>query len=162
MKRLFWMLLALAALLTLVSCETPEDPKNAVFSAFIVNGTTISIDAEAAPILASLGKEQAYSESPSCAFEGMDKIYVYAGFRVQTYTQGGKDFIRAVELTDDSVATAEKIAIGATRDAVIGAYGEASSATDTALTYEGEGGVKLQFLLRDGAVTNIQYQKAVD
>jgi hypothetical protein len=93
----------------------------------------------------------------------LDKIYVYSGFRIETYTKGGVDYIRSVELTDDSVATPEGITIGSSKDGVIAAYGEADRATDTALTYENtEKGMKLQILLRDGKVTNIQYLKIVE
>ena len=161
MKKLSLLMLALALLLSLAACQPAERPK-ATFAPFVTNSTTLAIDAEAAPLLSALGGELEYAESPSCAFEGMDKIYVYSGFRIQTYTKGGKDYIRSVELTDDSVATPEGLRIGATAEGVKAAYGTPSEETATAIKYiDAEKGITLQLLLRDGTVTNIQYLKNV-
>ena len=161
MKRVLLLFLALSALLCGVSCETAqEEPdKNYVFQ---VGNVTVSVDDGAETILTALGQWKDYNESPSCAFEGLDKIYVYNGFRIQTYTLSGVDYIRSVELTDDSVSTPEGIAVGASAEAVLDAYGEPKTKTDSALVYENtEKGMKLQFILRDGKVTNIQYLKNI-
>ena len=112
-----------------------------------------------APILAALGQWRDYAESASCAFEGLDKVYTYAGFEIQTYPEGEKDFVYIIVLQDDTVATEKGVRIGATKEAVIAAYGTPDKETDTSLTYNGKG-MYLQFILRDGAVTSIQYAKA--
>ena len=39
---------------------------------FSYNGTTIPVDADAAPIIEALGEPNSYFESPSCAAEGID------------------------------------------------------------------------------------------
>jgi len=162
MKKIISILTVLVLLLALVACNGEEPAKTKNYQ-FQKGNVTVSIDAEAKAVLDGLGQWKDYSESPSCAFEALDKIYVYSGFRIETYTKGGVDYIRSVELTDDSVSTPEGIAIGSSKDGVIAAYGEADNATDTALTYENtEKGMKLQFLLRDGKVTNIQYLKIVE
>ncbi|MBO5932032.1 MAG: hypothetical protein J6Q70_07355, partial [Clostridia bacterium] len=87
MKKILIYLLLAAMVLSLVACKDTNDPtqeesKNYTFT----SGTTkIAIDANVAPILASLGEWRDYAESASCAFEGLDKIYTYAGFEIQTY-----------------------------------------------------------------------------
>jgi len=162
MKKIGLIVLTLVLLLATVACTEEEPtPTESLFADMKVGGTVIAIDAEAVPILAALGQEIAYEESPSCAFEGMDKIYAYSGYRVQTYTKDGKDYIRSVELIDDSLATPEGIAIGAAQADVISAYGTPTKQTDTSIQYENTAQkTVLQFILRNGAVTNIQYLKA--
>ena len=163
MKKIICMMLSLLMLLGLAACDGGETDGGTKEYAFVKGDVTVKIDAPAEPILSALGEPRQYSESPSCAFDGLDKVYVYAGFKLQTYPQNGKDFILSVELTDDSVATPEGISIGAGKDQVITAYGTPDSETDTSLTYKsGAAKTTLQFLLRDGKVTNIQYQKVTE
>lgn len=160
MKKLLIYILLAAMVLTFVACKDNNDPKNEEKDPYIFvgNGVSIAIDAEVAPILASLGTWQAYDESPSCAFEGLDKIYTYGGFDIKTYPLNGKDFVHSVILYDDTVAIDKGIRIGSTADAVKAAYGTPDEQTDTALIYNAKG-MLLQFLLENGNVTSIQYCK---
>ena len=162
MKRFICLLLLTAALLGCVACNTnPSD--GAPKYVFNVGSITVKINDEAEAVIGALGEALDYSESPSCAFEGLDKVYIYAGFRIQTYPLNGKDYVYSVELTDDSVKTPEGIAIGSSADAVLKAYGEAGKQTDTSILYSDDvGGVTLQFILRDGQVKNIQYLRNED
>ncbi len=158
MKKTLCLLLSLLLLAALSACTDKND--NSAGYVFSVGDVKIELDAAAEPILSALGEPKQYSESPSCAFEGLDKVYVYAGFQIQTYPQGGKDYILSVELTDDLHTTAEGVAIGASRDRVVEVYGTPAKESATALIYRDEAkGHNLQFLLRDGKVTNIQYLK---
>lgn len=158
MKKVLALMLALSILIALVSCEDAPDGGGDTLYKFQAGTVEIALHAPAEPILAALGEPKSYDESPSCAFEGLDKVYVYAGFQLQTYPKGGKDYIRSVSLTDDSVKTPEGIAIGATPDQVKQAYGAPQQETTTALEYRFATDCRLQFLLRDGKVTNIYYQ----
>lgn len=155
-KILIYILLA-AMVLTFVACKNNNPPAEEGKTYTFTSGTTqIAINADAAPILASLGAWRDYAESTSCAFEGLDKVYTYAGFELQTYPMGEKDLVYMIILQDDTVATEKGIRIGANKDAVTAAYGTPDKETATALTYNGKG-MYLQFILRDGAVTSIQY-----
>ena len=160
MKKLLIYVLLAAMILTFVACKENDDPKADEKDAyvFIGGGVSIAVDAEVAPILASLGEWQTYDESPSCAFEGLDKIYTYGGFEIRTYPQGGKDFVHSVILYDDTVAIEKDIRIGSTADAVKTAYGTPDEETTDALIYRAKG-MLLQFLLEGGQVTSIQYCK---
>ena len=159
MKKILISILLAAMVFCLVACQENNNLQNQEKSYTFVSGTTkIAIDADAAPILAALGAWRDYAESASCAFEGLDKVYTYAGFELQTYPMGEKDFVYMIILQDDTVATEQGIRIGDTKDAVLAAYGTPDKQTDTALTYNGTG-MYLQFILRDGAVTSIQYGK---
>lgn len=160
MKRILILVTAILLLLCLVSCSDTPPEQNTRSYVFRHGQTDVAVNAEAGVVLQSLGTWLDYSESPSCAFEGLDKVYIYQGFRVQTYSLGGKDYIHSVELTDDSVATPEGISVGATVVEITAAYGEPTSSTDNALTYvDTQRGMYLQFILRGGTVTNISYVK---
>ena len=143
-----------------VGCQKKEEESQQTTGSytFAVGEVSIAIDAKAAPILESLGAWKDYAESPSCAFEGMDKVYTYAGFEIETYCLDNTDYIAGVRLLDDSVKTDKGITIGSTKDAVKDAYGEPTEESETSISYQ-SGNTKLQFLLRDGAVCDIQYLK---
>lgn len=121
---------------------------------FTVDGTTIAMNAEAAPILEKLGKEKNYFESASCAFEGLDKEYTYNGFVLKTYPLNDVDYVASITLQDDTVATPEGIAIGSELADVTAVYGDSSS--DTKCEYV-KGDSQLLILLENGVVTSIQY-----
>lgn len=159
MKKIGFVLLVLLLTVAMLSCtEEPESTDDTRFGQMAVNGTVIAIDAEAEPVLSALGQEISYEESPSCAFEGMDKLYVYNGFRVTTYSQSGTDYIYSVELMDDSLSTPEGLSIGAGAARVTELYGTPDQQNDTAMQFTSEN-TTLQIILRDGFVTNIQYLK---
>jgi hypothetical protein len=153
---LCWVILLLTCLFT--ACQKAQEEQNVGEYVFAVGEVSIAIDAKAAPILESLGAWKDYAESPSCAFEGMDKVYTYAGFEVQTYPMNGKDYVYMVMLYDDTVATPEGVRIGQDTAAVTAAYGEPTQQTDTALIYQAQG-MRLEFLLTSGVITNIKYCK---
>ena len=161
MKKLLIFLLLAAMVFSFASCkENNEESQQTAKTYTFTSGTTkIAIDADAAPILASLGEWRDYAESTSCAFEGLDKVYIYAGFELQTYPMGEKDYVYMIILQDDTVATEKGIRIGANMEAVIEAYGTPNLQMENLLMYNGNG-MYLQFILRDDVVTSIQYSKA--
>ena len=150
--------LMLLSMGTLASCDGGENEKTTY--GVTLGTVSVEIDAEAEAILAALGAWKTYDASPTCAFEGEDKVYGYGSFDIQTYTADGKDYIHSIYLLDDAYATRKGISVGSTREAVITAYGDPNEESATALTYNADGMV-LSFLLRDGTVTNIQYVKVV-
>ncbi|MBO7274323.1 MAG: hypothetical protein J6V22_05660 [Clostridia bacterium] len=160
MKKLLIFLLLATMVLSFVACKENDTSEPETKTYTFTSGTTkIAIDADAAPILASLGEWRDYAESTSCAFEGLDKVYIYAGFELQTYPMGEKDYVYMIILQDDTVATEKGIRIGAAKAVVITAYGTPNQESATSLTYNADG-MYLQFILRDGVVTSIQYSKA--
>ncbi len=160
MKKLLIFLLLATMVLSFVACKENDTSEPETKTYTFTSGTTkIAIDADAAPILASLGEWRDYAESTSCAFEGLDKVYIYAGFELQTYPMGEKDYVYMIILQDDTVATEKGIRIGAEKAVVITAYGTPNQESATSLTYNADG-MYLQFILRDGVVTSIQYSKA--
>lgn len=135
---------------------TSQDAKGYVFT---YNGTAIAVDADAAPIVASLGEAASYFEAASCAFEGLDKIYSYSGFDLNTYPSGDKDLVSAIVFRDDTVSTAEGVCIGDTLEKVKQVYGEGYTEEDGMLVYEKDG-MKLCFILKED-VAAIEYRSTV-
>lgn len=128
---------------------------------FSANGATIGMDVDAAPILEKLGEPASYFEAASCAFEGLDKMYTYSGFELDTYpAEDGKDLVSAVILKDDSVSTPEGVSIGDAKDKVSEAYGDGFKEDGDALVYEKDG-MKLSFIMQDDAVASIEYRSTV-
>jgi hypothetical protein len=123
-------------------------------------GTTISVDADFAPLLASLGEPRSYFEAASCAFEGLDKMYNYGGFTVNTYPQGDDEFVSSVILNDDTVATPEGVRIGSSFEDMERAYGPAEASASGQIIYRKDG-MKLGFILRDEMIVAIEYLSLV-
>ncbi len=124
---------------------------------FEANGLKIALDAEAKPIITALGEPLDYFEAPSCAFDGMDKIYTYPGFELHVYTGKDADRVYSVLFTDDSVSTREGIALAATKEAVTKAYGAGFTQENEQYTYAA-GDSLLSFLFENGEVASIEYE----
>ena len=138
--------------------EKKEDTVAAASDGYVFsyNGTDVIMDAEADPVIAALGDYEDYFESPSCAGQGIGKLYGYKDFEVQTYPKDGKDRILYVRLTSDMVSTSEGIDLSATADKVKEVYGEPASEEDSALIYE-KGGMKLKFIFDGDKLLSIEY-----
>lgn len=187
MKKLLAAMLAAVMLISLAACggkedgstkdtekapsaQTSTDADNAdageeaafVFSVWSSDRSVlyaIGPDMDMADVLAALGEPQTYFEAESCAFEGLDKTYTYAGFVIETRPDGEKDYVNAVLLTDDSVATDEGIYIGSSRADVLAAYGETDGSVPSLLSYT-QGGCTLNFILDGDNVISIEYLPA--
>lgn len=166
MKKLLTILLAMCLLLSLAACggtaeENPAPSQQVSYTpeqnfSFTYKGTEITLHAAAEPIVAALGEPVKYTESTSCAFEGLDKSYYYGSFYLETYPTEGKDFVSGWWFADDSVTTEEGIYIGATQAEVEKAYGTDGYNGSNAFTITKDAGV-LTIILEEGAVSSIQY-----
>lgn len=128
---------------------------------FEVNGVSIPMNVDAAPIVEALGEPVEYFEAASCAFQGLDKIYTYNGFEINTYPSEDKDFIASVYFLDDSVTTDKGIYLGASIDDVIAAYGEEYEGVEGEYTYT-LGETTLSFIIEEDSVASITYSAIVE
>ena len=163
MKKLIAMLLAVAMLLCFAACqptETPDTPDNQEPAqdsfTFTYKGTKIALNAPAEAVVAALGEPLEYSESTSCAFDGLDKQYKYDSFYLETYPLNGKDYVYGWWFVDDLVETEEGICIGSTHADVEAAYGAENYNGSNAFQVK-KGSGSLTIILEDGVVTSIQY-----
>lgn len=120
------------------------------------NGATITLDGNFDAPYATLGAENDYFEAPSCAFDGMDKIYYYSGVEVRTYPQGDEDFVSAVLLKDDTVTTAEGAYVGMAMSEVLEKHGSDYTQEASAYVYM-SGESSLTFIAENDAVIAITY-----
>lgn len=123
---------------------------------FVASGVTVEVDADMAPVLQALGEPASYFEAASCAFEGLDKIYTYNSFEIDTYPLQDQDLVSAIILKDDSVTTAEGICIGDSLEKLQETYGEGAQENGM-LVYEKDG-MKLCFILQDDNIISIEYR----
>ncbi|MGI6333872.1 MAG: hypothetical protein ACOX1A_04545 [Saccharofermentanales bacterium] len=167
------LLLALLTVLASVACDKPPvtDPpvpgnstgqnttagvKPSSGYSFVYRGVEIVINTPAAPILAELGEPIHFFEAPSCAFQGLDKIYTYAGLEIQTYTEGDTDYVYIINIMDDTVSTPEGISLGASPEEVKAAYGDRAAESPNQLLYMSDG-CQLKFVFADGELVSIEY-----
>lgn len=123
---------------------------------FTYRGTEIKLHADAVPILAVLGEPLEYYEDVSCAFDGLDKTYIYESFAIMTYPVGEKDSISCFWFMDDMVRTDEGISIGSAVDEVHAAYGGKAVRENNVFIVSDAGG-ELQIYVEDGYVYSIHY-----
>lgn len=128
--------------------------------ALLYNGVAIEIDAEAAPIVEQLGEPDAYFEAPSCAFEGIDKIYTYGSMELDTYPMQQKDYVSTIVFKDDIITTTEGIGIGDTVEKMEAVYGADWTDADGMAVYEKDG-MKLCFILEGNSIISVEYRSAV-
>ena len=123
-------------------------------------GTAVSVNQDMTEVLAAEGEPLSYFEAESCAFNGLDKTYTYAGFVISTRPEGEKDFVNSILLTDDSVTTPEGVYIGSSKGAVIAAYGEGDE-VGLSLSYT-KGDCTLNFIFDGTTVISIEYLPVVE
>ena len=63
-------------------------------------------------------------EAPSCAFEGLDKVYYFDGFEIQSGLVNNVEMITGVILVDQTVETREGLRIGMSKDEMLRIYGD--------------------------------------
>ena len=166
MKKILTILLTAYLLLSLAACggapvENPTPSQEVTYTpeqnfSFQYKGATISLHDAAEPIIAKLGEPVKYTESASCAFEGLDKSYYYGSFYLETYPQGDKDFVSGWWFADDSVTTPEGIYIGSSKAEVEKAYGTDGYNGSNAYTVNKDAGM-LTIILENDVVSSIQY-----
>ncbi len=171
MKSLRIFTLALFLALFLAACGgTPsvDAPDNPAASApeggrmtFTYRDCTLPMNADFAPLLEALGEPDSYFEAASCAFDGLDKTYTYAGVEIITYPDGDVDRISSIRLLDDTAATPEGITVGSTMEEVTAAYGEDYQEMGLQYVYE-EGDTRLMILFEDSRAVSVEYMALND
>ena len=162
MKKKMAALLALVMVLSLVLCSCGGGGGNnnggnntgSLDYYFEVKGVKVEMKADAEAVLKALGSYKSSYEAPSCAFDGMDKIYSYGAYDILTYTADGKDFISGVVLRDDTVETPEGIAIGSKLEDVRKKYNAKEEGSSINVYSEN---CRLLIIFDNGVVTSIQY-----
>jgi hypothetical protein len=139
-----------------VSAATSVESAEPAF-VFTADRTEIVPGGDFASVLAALGEPSDVFEAPSCAFEGVDRIYYYPGFVINTFPDRGKDRVLSVYFTDDSAETQEGAYLGMSYEDLISVYGEGfSNETGDMITFV-KGETSLAVLVEDELVRDISY-----
>lgn len=138
--------------------DTPADAAAITFD-YVLNGTTIVVGEEAAPVLEQLGEAESVFEAPSCAFTGSSYYYTYGGVQVVTYPDEHDQTLNRlyeVDLNDSSAATNEGIRVGDSYDDLIAKYGTPTQETPAYAGYQTEGKA-VRFFLDGDSIKQIVY-----
>lgn len=123
---------------------------------FEYKGYVLRPDDDFAPAAEALGEAKSTYEQPSCAIEGIAKIYDYGSVIIETYPDEDIDRICYVTLKDDTVGTKEGIDLSSSKDDIIAAYGDNYEETDTAISYK-TNEMKLLFIFEGDNLASIEY-----
>ena len=137
------------------SSNTGSDTKLAGYL-FTVDGVAIGMDMEAVNLKELLGEPKNYFEAQSCAFNGMDKMYTYDHFEIDTYFDDKTDRVRTIVFLDDMVKTDEGVYIGMTKADMENAYGTDYTVDGSSCIYTKDG-MTLVFILNGETISSIQY-----
>ena len=175
MKKIIALAIAFCLSLSLMACgggedttKAPEETKAPVASnekyegfGYVLNvdGKDIQIGMSGEDLIRVLGETSNVFEAPSCAGQGIDYTYTYAGGSVEITTvpnAQGVNLIDAMIIKDDLLSTPEGISLTMTLADVTAAYGDKYTTMGNAYVYE-EDGMQLQFIIENDEVTSIQY-----
>ena len=115
----------------------------------------VTPDQNMSEVLAALGDADSYFEAASCAFEGLDKTYMYGHVEVDTYPQGEEDFISSIYFLDDLAVTNEGVRVGSSKEEMEAAYGTDYSVVGTECIYA-KGNSELRIIVEGDKVSSIQ------
>ena len=148
-------LLALVFVFILSACDGggKAPPPDRYF--FTVGDVTFSVGDDADEVTARLGECNSSASVPSCAGEGFDEVYRYNGFKIFAHRANGRAMITEIEVTNDTLPTAEGLFIGDDADKITEIYGEGDGFSG-GVEYRAEG-CRLRFFITDGRVTGIKY-----
>lgn len=129
---------------------------------FSYKGLDIRMNQDMSEVLEVLGEPNSYFEAASCAFEGMDRMYTYSSFEIDSYPDGDTERVSAIYFKDDLVTTAEGISLYMMKDDMEEAYGTDYEVMDSSCIYS-RGDSTLTFILNDSdEIISIEYQTKVD
>ena len=100
-----------------------------------IGGIDIKLGTNIKEITGRLGDDYDFSEAISCAYDGMDKTFIYPGLELYTYPEKEDDFLFEATLVDDTYSTSAGIAVGATEEEIRAVYGESCFKEGLVLRY---------------------------
>jgi len=137
------------------SVDDPVEVEKADF-ALLYRGFIIEMDQNIDLVLDALGEPLGVFEAPSCAFDGIDRIFGFPGIQIHTYPKDDGDFVHTISLRDDSIRTTEGIYLGVGAQEVFDTYGNDFELEFDMCTYT-SGQTTLSFFIEEGMVMAITY-----
>ena len=99
------------------------------------------------------------SEIPSCAFEGVDKVYTYPNVEITVADIDGVPTVYSVYFMDETISTGEGVKISDSKELMIEKYGENyENSLENKYDYvDVKNGVTLSFIIENNIITGIEY-----
>ena len=141
------------------SGEKGNDDKVGTFG-IVYNDTTIELDKSAAAVLENLGEPKYADDLGDCGGIGVQTKYTYDDITVNTLKEKDGEKIHKISFISDLVETSKGISIGDTADDVKEAYGSSVDEDGEKLICA-KGKLRLEFTVKGGAVTAINYLRIV-
>lgn len=162
MKKLVSLSLAVILLFCLLVFNSCSGEQNTL-KALEINGKTVECNMDMQKVLDNFKDlEYEYSESISCAYNGMDKIYDFAdaGFIVYTYPDGDKDYVLEVAVSSENIKQLDdKVFVGMSLSELESLFGTDYKKEGDTVTYAVEGKQTMYYLLDGDSV--IEYAISV-
>ena len=104
-----------------------------------------------------ISKTANVSEIPSCAFDGVDKVYTYPEVEITVAEINGKSTVYSVYFIDETITTGEGVKISDSKDLMIEKYGkDYDNSLNNKFDYN-KGNVTLSFVIENDIITGIEY-----
>ena len=149
----------LLSVMLLSSCSD----KTSMLSSLEINGNKIECRMDMSNVLDMFKNlKYEYSDSISCAYNGLDKIYDFSdsGFVVYTYPDGDKDYVLEVTVSSEEIKQqGGKVFVGMTKDELVALYGEEYTEDGDVLTYKVKDEQTMYFLIDGNKV--VEYSISV-
>lgn len=107
------------------------------------------------------GEEKSYSEVPSCAGQGTDKVYNYGSYEITSYQDGEQEKIYSVYFINDQITTTEGVKISDNSSVMFEKYGNDYVQIGNQYTYT-SGNIELAFIVENGFITSITYTLVIE
>ena len=140
--------------------STATQPTETDVFFFTGNGNTILLDTEIDAVLNEMGEPISTFDRPSCAFDGVDRFFLFPGLQIMTYPINGTDRVHTIMLMDDSLTTVNGIFLGASLDALLAAYGHDYDYSYGMYIFT-RGNTTIRFNVNDYRVQTISYELLV-
>ena len=154
--------------LTNGSKETNSPAENGVNTAENSSENTIKLEYEGKDMTPGavfsrdiFGEELTYSEVPSCAGQGTDKVYNYGSYEITAYQDGDQEKIYSVYFIDDQITTTEGVKISDNSSVMFEKYGDNYEQTGNQYTYT-SGNVELSFIVENDFIRGITYTLVIE
>ena len=154
--------------LTNGSKETNSPAENGVNTAENSSENTIKLEYEGKDMTPGavfsrdiFGEELTYSEVPSCAGQGTDKVYNYGSYEITAYQDGDQEKIYSVYFIDDQITTTEGVKKSDDSSVMFEKYGDNYEQTGNQYTYT-SGNVELSFIVENDFIRSITYTLVIE
>ncbi len=163
MKKFLSILLTVCVILASLMFSACGESESGKLRALKINNAEIACHVDMDKVLSAFSDlKYEYSESISCAYNGMDKIYDFAeaGFIIYTYPVEDKDFVLEVAVSSENITQRDgKVKVGMTKDEVIALFGSDYTTEGDTITYNVKDEQNMYFLLDGDSV--IEYAISV-